>query len=78
MQVQVFLNVLSCRVIRVLWLDKILNQELRRRTNYIHVDMRIRTRKWQWTGHTLRRNDNPIAGYAIDTSTIRKPAWLMR
>ena len=39
-------------------LDRIRNEEIRRRTNVTDIALRVSKLKWQWAGHIARRTDN--------------------
>ena len=48
----------------MLWPDKVADKELRKTDHELVLDQ-LRTRKWNWLGETLRRNDDSIAKQAL-------------
>jgi len=42
------------------------NEELWRRTGKIEMSMQIKRRKWNWTGHTMRKGNDAIKREALD------------
>jgi len=45
--------------------EKINNNDLWTKTDQEPALNRIKTRKWSWLGHTLRRNEDSIAKQAL-------------
>ena len=50
----------------VKWSDKITNEELWRITKQKSTKNRIKRRKWNWIGHTLRKEAGAIEQTALD------------
>jgi hypothetical protein len=48
------------------WIDKITNEELRRITKQKPTEIEIKRRKWNWIGHTLRKEARAIEKTALD------------
>jgi hypothetical protein len=52
----------------VKWIDKITNEELWRITQQKPIENQIKRRKWDWIGHTLRKEAGAIEKAALDWS----------
>ncbi|XP_048478528.1 uncharacterized protein LOC125488872 [Plutella xylostella] len=65
-QLQVFVNRCLRRILRIYWPNKISNDQLRERCHDTLIDQQIKRRKWNWIGHTLRRNSDHIPKQAMD------------
>lgn len=63
---QVFINKCLKNILGIRWPEKITNNDLWRRTKQQPVQNTIRTRKWKWIGHTLRKSENNITRQALD------------
>ena len=50
----------------VKWTDKITNEELWRITNQKSIENQMKIRKWNWIGHTLRKETGVIQKTALD------------
>jgi hypothetical protein len=48
------------------WADKITNEELWRITKEKPIEIQIKRRKWNWIGHTLRKEAGAIEKTALD------------
>jgi len=48
------------------WTDKITNEELWRITKQKPIEIHIKRRKWNWIGHTLRKEARAIEKTALD------------
>jgi len=48
------------------WTDKITNEELWRITHQKSIENQIRRRKWNWIGHTSRKEAEAIENPALD------------
>ena len=48
------------------WIDKITNEELWRITQQKPIENQIKRRKWNWIGHTLRKEIGAIEKTALD------------
>jgi ribosomal protein L31E len=54
-KIQAFVNRCLRRILHIWWPNKITNEELWRKTNEKPILEQIRSRKWGWIGHTLRK-----------------------
>jgi len=52
---QIFVNKCLRRIINIKWIDTITNEELWRITEKKSTENQIKRRKWNWIGHTLRK-----------------------
>jgi hypothetical protein len=48
------------------WTNKITNKELWRITHQKSIENQIKGRKWNWIGHTLRKETGAIEKIALD------------
>jgi len=48
------------------WSNKIMNEELWRITHQKSIENQIKRRKWNWIGHTLRKETGAIEKTALD------------
>jgi len=48
------------------WTDKITNEELWRIAHQTSIENQIKRRKWNWIGHTLRKETGAIEETALD------------
>jgi len=48
------------------WTDKITNEELWRITHQKSIENQIRRRKWDWIGHTLRKETGATEKTVLD------------
>ena len=64
--VQVFINKCLRNILGIRWPDTISNVNLWRRTKQQPVDVTIRTRRWKWIGHTLRKANSNITKQALE------------
>jgi hypothetical protein len=48
------------------WTDDITNEELRRITKQKSIEIQIKRRKWNWIGHTLRKEAGAIQKTVLD------------
>ena len=48
------------------WIDKITNEELWRITHQKSIENQIKRRKWNWIGHTLRKETGATEKTALD------------
>ena len=48
------------------WTDKIMKEELWRITHQKSIESQIKRRKWNWIGHTLRKETGAIEKTALD------------
>ena len=63
---QVFLNRCLRTILGVRWPDTISNKELWRKTKQQPINLTIRSRRWKWIGHTLRKANNNITKQALE------------
>jgi len=59
-RLQTFINKCLRRIMNIKWTDKITNEELRRITKQKPIEIQIKRRKWNWIGHTLRKEAGEI------------------
>lgn len=60
-----FVNTCLRYVMRVRSSDTVSKKELGGRAGQLSVDKLMGRRRWQWIGHTIRRNDIAITGYSM-------------
>ena len=65
-KLQVFVNTCLRQILRIRWPERISNQALWQRTRQEPIPIAIRSRKWRWIGHTLRRGQSSIPRHALD------------
>ena len=65
-KLQVFINNCLRYILRIWWPNKISNIELWRCMKQEQIDTQIKSRKWGWIGHTLRKDPRNIARQALD------------
>ena len=63
---QVFLNHCLRTILGVRWPDTISNKELWRKTKQQPINLTIRSRRWKWIRHTLRKANNNITKQALE------------
>ena len=63
---QVFVNKCLRNIIGIRWPNTINNKELWKKTKQQPIETVIRTRKWKWIGHTLRKKDKNVTKQALD------------
>jgi len=54
-RLQIFVNKCFRRIMNIKWNDKTTNEELWRIAHQKSIDNQIKRRKWNWIGHTLRK-----------------------
>ncbi|VDP16571.1 unnamed protein product [Schistosoma margrebowiei] len=59
-KIQVFINSCLRKILRIHWPDTISNNLLWERTNQMAVEEKIRKKRWEWIGHTLRKAPNCV------------------
>lgn len=64
--IQVFVNKCLRNILNIRWPEKITNKKLWQRTKQQPIENTIRTRKWKWIGHTLRKNNKNTTKQALD------------
>ena len=62
---QVFVNKCLKRILNVFWPNTISNEELWQKTNQKKITDQIKTRKFRWLGHTLRKQQDDITKQAL-------------
>jgi len=65
-RLQTFINKCLRRIMNINWTDKITNEELWRITKQNPTEIRIKRRKWNRIGHTLRKEAGAIEKTALD------------
>ena len=65
-KLQVFVNSCLRQILHIRWPDRIANKDLWYRTKQKPVAGTIKTRKWKWIGHTLRKDLDNITRQALD------------
>jgi hypothetical protein len=63
---QIFVNKCLRRIMNIKWMDKITNEELWRITLQKPIENQIKRRKWNWIGHTLRKEVGATEKTALD------------
>lgn len=64
-KLQAFVNRCLRQILGIRWPDKITNESLWVKTNQKPVDIDIRSRKWRWIGHTLRKSASNITRQSL-------------
>ncbi|VDO76824.1 unnamed protein product [Schistosoma margrebowiei] len=64
-KVQVFINSCPRKILNIHCLDIISYSVLWERTNQLPAEVKIRKRRWEWIGHTLRISSNCITRQAL-------------
>ena len=64
-KIQVFVNRCLRYILRIWWPNIISNKDLWRVTDQEDINLEIRTRKFRWIGHTLRKEDGEISKAAL-------------
>jgi hypothetical protein len=62
----IFVNKCLRRILNIKWTDRIINDELWRITQLKPIENQIKRRKWNWIGHTLRKDVGAIEKTALD------------
>jgi hypothetical protein len=65
-RLQTFINKCLRRILSIKWTDKITNEELLRITKQKPIKIQIKGRKWNWMGHTLRKEAGATEKTALD------------
>ena len=63
---QVFVNKCLRNIIGFRWSNTINNKELWKKTKQQPIKTVIRTRKWKWNDHTLRKKDKSVTKQPLD------------
>jgi hypothetical protein len=69
---QAFINKCLRRIRCIFWPTVVTNENLWKLTNKEPVATTIKRRKWEWIGHTLRKDQSAIERQALDWSPQRK------
>ena len=64
-KLQTFINKCLRRILNIFWPEVISNQSLWERTKQPRISQQIKQRKFRWLGHTLRKDNDSIAKYAL-------------
>ena len=64
-KIQSFINCCLRRILQIRWPDTISNADLWHSTNQIPAEDEIRSRRWRWIGHTLRKPTSNITRQAL-------------
>jgi len=54
-----------------MWTDTITNEELWRISNQKSIENQMKRRKWNWIGHTLRKETGALEKTALDWNSQR-------
>ena len=65
-RLQIFVNKCLRQIMNVKWTDKITNEGLWRITHQKSTENQIKRRKWNWIGHTLRKETGAIEKTVLD------------
>lgn len=65
-KLQVLVNRYLRRLLGIFWPNTISNLDLHHKCHQDPIHIEIRRRKWNWVGHTLRRDANTISRQALD------------
>jgi hypothetical protein len=63
---QIFVKKCLRRIMNIKWTDKITDEELWRITRKKPIENQRKRRKWNWIGHTLRKEAGAIEKTALD------------
>ena len=64
-KLQIFINKCLRRILNIFWPEVISNQSLWEKTKQPKISQQIKQRKFRWLGHTLRKDSDSIAKYAL-------------
>jgi len=70
-RLQIFVNKCLRLITNMKWTEKITNEELWRITLQKSIENQIKRRKWNWIGHTLRKETGAIQKTALDWNPQR-------
>jgi len=65
-RLQIFVNKCLRQIMNIKWANKITNEEQWRITHQKSIENQIKRRKWNWIGHTLRKETGAIEKIALD------------
>ena len=63
---QVFINKCLRKILNIIWPEIISNKELWEKSGQKEIKFEIKKRKWNWIGHTLRKDNGSIEKTALD------------
>jgi len=70
-RLQISVNTCLRRIMNIKWTDKITNEELWRIAHQKSIENQIKRRKWNWIGHTLRKEKGAVGKTALDWNPQR-------
>ena len=65
-RLQVFRNRYLSSIFHIYWLNRKSTEAVLRRAEIEPVEIRIRRQKWAWIGHSLCKDEDSIAGMAME------------
>ena len=65
-RIQTFINRCLRRILQIRWPETISNEDLWEQTRQKPIEIQIKTRKWRWIGHTLRKTEGAVEKQALD------------
>jgi hypothetical protein len=65
-RLQTFVNKYLRRIMNIKWFDRITNEDLWSITQQKTIENQIKSRKWNWIGHTLHKEIGAIEKTALD------------
>ena len=65
-RLQIFINKFLRRIMNIKWTDKITNEELWSIAKQKPTEIELKRRKWNWIGHTLRKEAGATEKTALD------------
>ena len=69
-KLQVFIKCCLGSIFRIYWPNRISNGKLLRRAEIELAEIRIRRQKWACIGHILRKDEDSIAGMAMEWNSF--------
>ena len=64
-KIQTFVNGCLRKIFKIIWTDKIKNEDLWKRMGQAQMEQQIGQRKWRWIVHTLRKPQNCTTRQAL-------------
>ena len=64
-RIENFVNQCLRKILGILWIDKVSNNDFWHRTNQVRIEIDILKRIWGWLGHTLRKPNTNITRQAL-------------
>jgi len=71
-KLQTFVNRCLQRILNIHWPEVNSDEELWRRTGEIEMSTQMKRRKWNWIGHTLRKQHEAVEREALDWNSQGK------